>query len=272
VIPYVNIPPLKLGPLTFYAFGILVAIGLLLGARVAIEFGVKRRGLERDVMADLVAWIAIGGMLGGHILQVLFYRPAELLSQPWILFYVWSGLSSFGGFIGAIVAFLIWLHRRGIKNAMPYADSIAFGLVPGWIFGRMGCTVAHDHPGRHTDFFLAVRYPGGARFDLGFLELIFTVGILLPLFLFLRWRETVRGKPYPDGTYVGLMSLVYAPVRFGLDYLRATDLPTSDVRYFGLTPAQYAALGLFGLGIYLLGRRRGTSAPAAGVPAAGAQA
>jgi phosphatidylglycerol:prolipoprotein diacylglycerol transferase len=256
VIPYINVPPIKLGPLTFYAFGILVAIGLLLGARMAIEFGVKNRKLEREVMADLVAWIAIGGMLGGHVLQVLFYRPGELLEQPWILFYVWSGLSSFGGFIGAILSFLIWLKRRQIKNAMPYADSIAFGLVPGWVFGRMGCSVAHDHPGRLTDFVLAVQYPGGSRHDLGLYELAFTLLILFPLFLVLRWREGVRGRPFPDGTYVGLMSLIYAPVRFGMDYLRATDKQGSDVRYFGLTPAQYAAIGLLLIGIYLMTRKR----------------
>ena len=44
---------------------------------------------------------------------------------------------------------------------------------------------------------------------------------------------------------------LYGIPRFFRDYLRATDLPFSDVRYFGLTPAQYAAVAVTGLGCYL---------------------
>jgi phosphatidylglycerol:prolipoprotein diacylglycerol transferase len=284
VLPYLNIPALHIGPLTFHPFGLLVAIGLLLGARTAIEFGVGRRGLDRGIMADLVAWIAIGGMVGGHVLQVLFYQPQQAIREPWTLLYIWSGLSSFGGFTGAVIAFFVWLHRRRITNGLVYADTIAFGLVPGWILGRLGCTVAHDHPGRLTHFPLAVNaarmWPapipppeptpwiylssprvgtyGGIRFDLGLLELLFTVGVLFTTFLAMRHRERRRGRPYRDGTYLAVMMLLYAPVRFGLDFLRATDLPRSDARYFGLTPAQYGAIALLagGLMIALRARRR----------------
>src|SRR5450432_3541800 len=107
MIPYIEIPPIHLGPLTLHAFGILVASALLIGARAAIGFGVKDRGLDRALMADLVAWIAIGGMVGGHMLQIIFYRPKLLLTEPWMLFALWNGLSSFGGFIGATAGF--WL-------------------------------------------------------------------------------------------------------------------------------------------------------------------
>ena len=57
---------------------------------------------------------------------------------------------------------------------MPYADSLAYGLATGWMFGRLGCFTAHDHPGIRTSFFLGVKYPEGTgfvtRFDLGLLE------------------------------------------------------------------------------------------------------
>ena len=35
---------------------------------------------------------------------------------------------------------------------------------------------------------------------------------------------------------------MYAPARFGLDFLRATDVARPDQRYAGLTPAQWACL------------------------------
>ena len=45
-------------------------------------------------------------------------------------------------------------------------------------------------------------------------------------------------KPRPPGHVIGLAALMYAPVRFGLDFLRATDVALPDQRYAGLTPAQ----------------------------------
>ena len=56
------------------------------------------------------------------------------------------------------------------------------------------------------------------------------------------------------GLWVGLMPLMYTPVRFFLDYLRATDVSAPDVRYAGLTPAQYASVLMFVLSIIWLVR------------------
>jgi phosphatidylglycerol:prolipoprotein diacylglycerol transferase len=45
---------------------------------------------------------------------------------------------------------------------------------------------------------------------------------------------------------------VYAPVRFFLDFLRAAPLEGGDVRYAGLTPAQWSSIAMvaFGLAVW----------------------
>jgi uncharacterized protein (TIGR03437 family) len=53
---------------------------------------------------------------------------------------------------------------------------LAFVFPMGWIIGRTGCILAHDHPGRATALFLGVRYPGGPQFDLAVLEVTVTIG------------------------------------------------------------------------------------------------
>jgi phosphatidylglycerol:prolipoprotein diacylglycerol transferase len=146
----------------------------------------------------------------------------------------------------------MYFTRRAEVPRLQYADSVALGLSIGWIFGRTGCFTAHDHPGRHTSFFLAVRYPDGPRHDLGLYELLFT--IVLAAFLFLYNR-----KPRPPGRIIGIAALTYAPVRFALDFLRATDVSRPDQRYFGLTPAQWACIATAALAVYLL--RRSTQPP-----------
>ncbi len=109
---------------------------------------------------------------------------------------VWSGLSSFGGFLGALIAFLYYTKREKISR-LDYADSVAPGLAVGWIFGRTGCFTAHDHPGRHTSFFLSVNYPDGPRHDLGLDELLFTIAMTAILFWY-------RRKPRPPGHVIAL--------------------------------------------------------------------
>ena len=228
-------------------FGILVALGVIIGDRIVVNQAAKR-GLDPQDVRYLNVRMVIGGFIMAHLVSVLFYFPQRVAESPfWTLVNVWSGLSSFGGFVGAFLTFL-YLTRKEKIPRLPYADAVALGLSVGWIFGRMGCTTAHDHPGRHTDFFLAVKYPEGPRHDLGFYELLFTIVLTGVLFWFAR-------KPRRSGHIIGLAAILYAPVRFLFDFLRATDTPVADERYFGLTPAQWACIALFILAANLLRRK-----------------
>lgn len=56
----------------------------------------------------------------------------------------------------------------------------------------------------------------------------------------------------PRGTLLHVMLVAYSVPRFFLDYLRAYDLANSDVRYFGLTPAQYACIAFTLIGLRFL--------------------
>jgi phosphatidylglycerol:prolipoprotein diacylglycerol transferase len=118
------------------------------------------------------------------------------------------------------------------------ADVLAEGLVIGWVFGRLGCTLVHDHIGTPSSFPLAIRFPGGARHDLGFYELLYTVLVLVPAVLVLGRRAR------PPGASIVVLALLYAPARFLGDFLRQTDLPGADARFFGLTGAQYGCVVL----------------------------
>jgi phosphatidylglycerol:prolipoprotein diacylglycerol transferase len=113
----------------------------------------------------------------------------------------------------------------------------------------MGCFVVHDHPGKVTDFALAVSdYQFGAppfqpRHDLGLYEVIYSAAIIA-LFI---WLE--RRSRRPVGFYCVLLPLAYAPVRFFLDFLRATPLEGGDIRYAGLTPAQWSSILMVCIGL-----------------------
>jgi phosphatidylglycerol:prolipoprotein diacylglycerol transferase len=253
MIPYFSGHLFDIGSIPIHMFGVLVAIGVIVGDRIVVKQG-QKRGLDPQDVRFLNARIVIGGFIMAHLVSVIFYFPERIKENPLVLLNVWSGLSSFGGFLGALLAFLYYTKREKIDR-LAYADSVALGLSVGWIFGRTGCFTAHDHPGRHTDFFLAVQYPGGPRYDLGLLELLFTIVMTVVLF---RYAKKTR----PPGHVIGLAALMYAPVRFGLDFLRATDYGSHpDQRYAGLTPAQWACLATLVLGVRLMGLIPGRPRP-----------
>ncbi|MFW6067687.1 MAG: prolipoprotein diacylglyceryl transferase [Myxococcota bacterium] len=244
--------PLLGDTLPIQPFGVLVAIGVLLGARMA-EWFAKRNGVAPGAVADLITHVVLLGFVLGYILNGVFYHPetvVEILRQPSLLFTRWLGLSSYGGFLGAIAGVWLWGRRRKVP-VLPVADAVAFGFPFGWLFGRTGCFVVHDHPGRVTDFFLAVNDyrvgmpPYEPRHDLGLYEVFWSLGCIA-LFVVLRRR------PRPQGLFVALLPVLYAPIRFFLDFLRAPPESGGDVRYFGLTPGQYASVAVFVLGLVLL--------------------
>lgn len=242
MIPWIDIRLPSVGPLTLHAFGVLVGIGILVGVRATVRRG-HELGLAEASVRSMTTTILVGGFIAAHLFDVVAYQTSEA-PVSWIdVVNPFNGLSSFGGFAGAVAALFAWARWHGERVA-PYADALAVGLAPGWLFGRLGCFTAHDHPGRRTDFFLGVHYPDGVRHDLGLDEALFAAAVTV-VFLLLRRRER------PVGTYPALLALTYAPVRFGLDFLRAHDLPGADARYLGLTPAQYGCVLLLGVGTFL---------------------
>lgn len=232
---------------TIHAFGILVAIALIVGTWVARWHG-QSRGLDPIQVVDAATWTAIGGFVMAHIVSVVFYFPDRLVEDPLQIFYVWNGLSSFGGFIGGAIGALAYLRSKRLP-VLDHVEAIAVGLAPGWVLGRLGCTIAHDHPGLPTTFFLAFDHPReGPIHDLGFYEFLFAIFLTTVVFI-------VRRKRYPVGTIPALMCILYAPVRFGMDFLRV-----ADAKYLGFTPGQWIAMAML-LGGVLLMRVARTRAP-----------
>jgi phosphatidylglycerol:prolipoprotein diacylglycerol transferase len=177
---------------------------------------------------------------------------------------VWEGFSSMGGFIGAVIGVTVFYRWIRPRDAWRHADVITYGFPFGWIFGRLGCFVVHDHVGAPTSFFLGMHFPdralcttragpeepctawapAGPRHELGLYEALLTVGIA---YLFYRLGR----KDRPPGYFLAVWALAYAPVRFLLDFLRNTDLYHHDARYLGLTPGHYSALFMLVLGVWL---------------------
>jgi len=232
------------------SFGALTVLGVYLNYILAAKYAADR-GLDAKKMDEFFVWITVSGFVGGHVFDALFYHPQMVLDNPLHLLMIWKGLSSYGGFLGALIGGMAFKYAKR-ENILPYSDAVGTAFTWGWVFGRAGCAVVHDHPGRLSDAWYAVRYPAPdgvvGRYDLGLYEFFLTIP--LAIVVTILWH---RGPRRP-GFFVGFICTAYAPVRFFLDFLRedtAGSVP-GDPRYGGLTPAQWQSFGLLAMGIYFL--------------------
>lgn len=240
----------------------LVCLGVLLGMEVSRARAI-RMGIDVRDIVDGIVFTVVLGFIGAHVLTVVAYYPERLQTDGiWALLRVWQGFSSTGGFIGGIAALLIYYRYVGYwyldwkepRDVMRFADLIAYGFPVGWLFGRAGCAVVHDHIGSITTWPIGVDFPAGGvatgvRHELGLYEMVLTLPMIV---LF----HQLGKKDRPPGTFLGLFFVLYAPIRFGLDFLRNNDLENHDARYAGLTPAQWGMFLLFAFGAWLVLRPR----------------
>jgi hypothetical protein len=105
--------------------------------------------------------------------RVLLEHLADEVKRDWhLLLQLQYGAASFGGLSFGLLPGWLYLASRGsaCDGKFRYLDALAYVFPKGWLIGRSGCILAHDHPGLRTTSYLGVRYPSGTRFDLAVIE------------------------------------------------------------------------------------------------------
>ena len=196
MVPYFSVPDIPWLPLS--PFSLLVLTGFLAGIMWSVHQG-RQVGVSAREVVEMGILVVIPAYLGSHILMLVLYYPQKLLQNPSIMLNFDQGLSSIGGLVTAVLAFYIYLALTGNRSRwLVFGDVLMQGFIVGWIFGRLGCTLIHDHPGILTDFFLAVPYPDGMRHDLGFYEFLYTLFVLFPV------SVVIAKKHLPAGTQLAV--------------------------------------------------------------------
>ena len=108
-IPYTTFPTIDLGVVELRTFGLVVAIGVLIGAWLAARYG-EEHDIPRDVTYSLAMRMVVAGVIGSRITWVLTHL--DDLDSPWEAFAIWQGGLQFsGGFVFA--------RDRGLPRVPP---------------------------------------------------------------------------------------------------------------------------------------------------------
>jgi len=138
-----------IGPVTVRWYGIILGTAALVGLWLAIREG-KRFKISSDFFMDLLLIGVPSAIVGARIYYVAFKWDAYK-NDPMEIFKIWhGGIAIYGALIGALVAGVIYIRRKGY-NFWRIADICAPSLIAGQMIGRWGNFVNQEAHGGPVD-------------------------------------------------------------------------------------------------------------------------
>jgi phosphatidylglycerol:prolipoprotein diacylglycerol transferase len=128
------------GPIHIYFFGLMIAVAAIAGGAFAIKQG-EKRGINEDIIFNLIIIIVISGVLGARLFYILFYNPSFYFNNPGEIFKInEGGLSIHGGIVSAVAAGYLYSIKSKI-SFLKLADIAVVGIALAQGIGRVGCDV-----------------------------------------------------------------------------------------------------------------------------------
>jgi len=239
-----------LGPIPLRAYGIIIAVGMIVGVWWTAR-RYRDRGGNPDTLYDVALWAIPLGVVGARIYHVVtspdaYFGPG---GDPMLAFQIWrGGLGIWGGVaFGALGAFIA-VKRAGVRFA-PIADSLAPALLVAQAIGRWGNWFNQELFGGPTTM------PWGLQIDVAHMPAGYPAGTLFhPTFLYeclwnlaaaaiIVWLD--RRHRFAGGQVFGLYLMAYAAGRSWIEMLRIDDAHT----VLGLRLNVWTSLLVFTLGV-----------------------
>jgi phosphatidylglycerol:prolipoprotein diacylglycerol transferase len=159
----VLLPRMFPGGLPIRGYGAMLLAGILAGVGMAM-YRARQGGLDSEMVISAAFWLVVCGVVGARLFYVVEYwdekfagkGPRETLLE--IINVPQGGLVIYGGFIGAIVGFTVFVR----KHKLPFfalADIAAPSMMIGLALGRIGCLLNGCCYGGQTDWPWHVSFP-----------------------------------------------------------------------------------------------------------------
>ena len=186
-----------IGPLQLHAYGLMLAIGVIVAAKIA-DVRWRRTGNDPKVIA---------GVIGARIYHLFTgYKWSE--SGVVGAFEIWKGgLSIWGAVAGGLIA-VAYISRRRRLDTLALLDAIGPGVVVAQAIGRWGNWFNQELFGRPSKLPWALEIDSSHRIAAGYLgsattfqptflyESIWCLIVFATIVWFERHRELVKGQAF----------------------------------------------------------------------------
>jgi phosphatidylglycerol:prolipoprotein diacylglycerol transferase len=246
----------RLGPIAVRWYALAYIVGILLGwlyARILIKHEALWGGSPAMTTADyddFIFWVTLGIILGGRLGFVLFYNPGYFAAHPLDALELWKGGMSFhGGFLGCVLAVLLFARHRGLSILSLGDLTCAAGTI-GIFLGRIANFINGELWGRPSNVSWAMVFPNGGplpRHPSQLYEAVLEGFFLFVVLTALIWRGALR-RP---GLILGVFALGYGLARSICELFREPDVQIGFL-WGGLTMGMLLSLPLMIAGLLLI--------------------
>jgi phosphatidylglycerol:prolipoprotein diacylglycerol transferase len=213
-------------------------------------------------MDDFVLWVTIGIIVGGRTGYVLFYNPVFFVQHPAEILELWKGGMSFhGGFLGCVVAVMVFSIRNGLP-ILSLGDIVTAVAPIGLFLGRLANFINSELWGRTADSSVpwAMVFPNGGPVPRHPSQLYEAAleGVVLFTILAVMIR---MGALKRRGLILGSFIAIYAIARIIGEFFREPD-PQLGFLWGGLTMGMLLSVPMIiaGIVIIVVAWRRKTTA------------
>ncbi|MFT5834294.1 MAG: phosphatidylglycerol:prolipoprotein diacylglycerol transferase [Cognaticolwellia sp.] len=254
----VNPTIFEIGPLSIRWYGLMFAIGFLIGYKLIENMFLREKmDITTGVLDSLLLYVFAGTVIGARFGHVVFwewdYYSQHLIEIPQI----WKGgLASHGAMV--ILPLILWFFSAKIikKPALWLLDRIAIAVAMTGGFIRLGNLFNHEIVGKETEsawgFIFRQCYNCGdvARHPVQLYE-SFSYFIIFAIMMFLYWRTDLGKK---RGFLFGFFLTTIFGMRFLLEYFKRhfIGVETNLMETYGMNLGQILSIPAVLLGIYLM--------------------
>jgi prolipoprotein diacylglyceryl transferase len=245
VIPSPSSGSIHLGPLRLNAYGLMIAIGVIVAVRIAGRRAENKGVGTTEDISSIAMWAVPAGVIGGRAYHVL--TDYERFQGQWFdAIKIWQGGLGIWGGVTAGVAVGWWCARRRGLDAWWIISCAAPAIAIAQAIGRWGNWFNQELFGRPTtlpwalevsnDIAVKAGYTAGTTFHPTFLYE--SVGCVVLAWLLIRLERRInpaRGRLF--AWYV----TGYTVLRFGTESIRIDASHTVG----GMRLNQWVAIGVF---------------------------
>ncbi len=235
----------SIGPFTVHGYGVMIAIGILVGFYIAEKLADKN-GLSKEHVDNLVFTVLITGYLVSKLTYVLV-NFSEFIKNP-IAFLGSSGWVVMGGLIGGVLGAIAYCKIKKI-DFFAYFNLFMPEVALAQAFGRIGCFFAGCCYGLETDSHLSLVFPKGSLAPSGVhlipTQLISSFGDFVLFIILYKLYTNKDTQKETSAWYV----ILYSVGRFLVEFLRG-DIERGSIGI--LSTSQFLSVITFAIGIIYL--------------------
>ncbi len=238
-------------------YGLSYMAGFIIALTLFNLYSAKGKSpLSKDENSSLLTYLLFGVIVGGRLGYMLFYSFDSFVANPLLFFQVWKGgMASHGGFIGTLIAALIFARTRK-QSFLKIADIVVASAGAGIFFGRLANFINGELWGKISNVAWAMIFPNSAPVGTPIFEIAprhpsqLYEACAEGLFLFLYMQYRLWRCNLPKGQLAGEFLIIYGIGRIVCEVFREPDVGVSLI--LGLSRGSFYSIFAVLAGVVLI--------------------